>query len=458
MIVTSLLFSFQTFAVFADDGGPNSLFWIKDDKIVCISISNPEETPSNNVLVYDYSPRIGEKMGKPWVIVQKGKCYEFEAGVSENGIPINNVRAYNHGAIYLLEEKYFEELNTQSHQPSEDIPVNPDIKPIWYFDYSGILTVNVDDYMHFTQIEANMVIPTKYELGENVTTYTSDSMPFKQMVISNPNYSEAGSLYSTLARQLEETVRKCDNRIRTEHQYELSFYREQYRLQNKTTVWRMKVGDVVLDNNTFSSEIFDGNNNPLQIINLIGCRASYINYINQNKDVFKNIDTLAEAVLSEYSDYSFNDYGDDISRYVYEKDEKVLAAINTFLISPAPTLNPALWQKKKTTPIPSIKISTTTPRQITADYVQTTLDEPSIKVKREIVNKSNNPFVTIFFFLPFISLSIILLLLINNKKIKNKPFNDIPRTKVRGILSILDDTTILHPRNKLRGIANRENK
>ena len=67
----------------ADDGGPNSNFWFLDHKTNCISILNPETTGDNAFLVFDYSAKIGQALGKPWTIVKKGECYQVDDGTEE---------------------------------------------------------------------------------------------------------------------------------------------------------------------------------------------------------------------------------------------------------------------------------------------------------------------------------------------------------------------------------------
>src|SRR3989344_9435907 len=97
---------------YANDSGPMPDFIVKHNKITCVSAIDPENIGSGYFLVFDYSPAIGAKMGKPWSIVEKGKCYQVDA----DGGDIYRVQIINGNE----REKFG---NYSAYNPTDDIPL-----------------------------------------------------------------------------------------------------------------------------------------------------------------------------------------------------------------------------------------------------------------------------------------------------------------------------------------------
>lgn len=398
IFVTSLLIPSD---IFADDGGPNTVFWIKSDKVVCISVNNPEDIPQGKILVYDYSSKIGEKMGKPWADVQKGKCYEYDQGVLTDSEKAKLKSSYNRGEIFLVEKIFYDQIKDYiKYKPTEDLTQISDQKPIWYVGYKGVLTASDIDYVTFTGISSNDVFPTKYELGETVTSFSSDYSEFKQKMLNDHDFNKVSSLYQDLAGQFEEKIRFCDNRVRIEFQLYFTNTDSKYDLIDKNTIWKFKDRDVFYDESNQYWDIFSSQYDPFPIIDLIGCKSSYIEFIDSHKADFQKIDTLSAKLINKYSDTLSYDY-DGITRYVFPRNDDLISKINDYINSR------------------SIKPTPTTTK--TKEYLQTSLDQPTTEKKTEIVRNSENPFVKIYFLLPFLSLSVILLILLNKNILLRSP-------------------------------------
>ena len=175
-VLTFLIVGAKT--VKADDGGPNSVFWVIDHKTNCVSVINPEATGANAFLVFDYSAKVGQTRGKPWAIVEKGKCYEVDDGTED---------------IYLIkivngnEREVFSNYNL--YKSTDSVPnifcdneygcrVAKPRYSITAMSFLGENSVTIDasESIHFTGITANALFPTKYDFGYPVTSFSS-TMP-----------------------------------------------------------------------------------------------------------------------------------------------------------------------------------------------------------------------------------------------------------------------------------------
>ena len=69
--------------VLADDLGPMSEFMLQNNRIVCVSITDLQNANHGYFYVFDYSTSTAEKMGKPWTIMEPGKCYRIDSDESD---------------------------------------------------------------------------------------------------------------------------------------------------------------------------------------------------------------------------------------------------------------------------------------------------------------------------------------------------------------------------------------
>ena len=241
----------------ADDWGPNITYWVKDNKITCLSVINPENLKSDFFFLFDYSQRVGENLGKPWVILEKGKCYEID---DEEG------NLYRVQIINGNERQQYSDY--AKYKPTDDITASEGIVRMWPYEYEELGVTRSAD-IHFTGITANSLFPTKYDFGTPVTAFISSMSEEQQKISNDQSYLEINTLYTNLAEQLESTIKSCDTRIRVEHQLSVTQYND---VSEKNIIWKLG------NNKDFS---FDATKklDPLSAIELMGCKASYSEFI-----------------------------------------------------------------------------------------------------------------------------------------------------------------------------------
>lgn len=355
----------------ADDGGPNITYWVKDNKINCLSVINPENLKSDFFFLFDYSQRVGENRGKPWVILEKGKCYE----INDEGGNLYRVQIINGN-----ERQQYSDY--AKYKPADDITASESIARMWPYEYGVTRSADI----HFTGITANSLFPTKYDFGIPITAFVSSMSEEQQKISNDQSYLEIKTLYKNLAKQLESTIKSCDTRIRVEHQLSVTQYND---VSEKNIIWKLG------NNKDFS---FDATKklDPLSAIELMGCKASYSEFINSHKTDFNTIDRLSQEVISKYPDAVAisGDYGP-----IQKRDDSLIKKILAFVSTNEPANN---------------AVTTTTENSTTA----TPLDEPTPEKKIDLLVNSKNPLMRVYVYLPILALVGIVIFFLLKKRQK----------------------------------------
>lgn len=358
----------------ADDGGPNITYWVKDNKINCLSVINPENLKSDFFFLFDYSQRVGENRGKPWVILEKGKCYE----INDEGGNLYRVQIINGN-----ERQQYSDY--AKYKPADDITASESIARMWPYEYRELGVTRSAD-IHFTGITANSLFPTKYDFGIPITAFVSSMSEEQQKISNDQSYLEIKTLYKNLAKQLESTIKSCDTRIRVEHQLSVTQYND---VSEKNIIWKLG------NNKDFS---FDATKklDPLSAIELMGCKASYSEFINSHKTDFNTIDRLSQEVISKYPDAVAisGDYGP-----IQKRDDSLIKKILAFVSTNEPANN---------------AVTTTTENSTTA----TPLDEPTPEKKIDLLVNSKNPLMRVYVYLPILALVGIVIFFLLKKRQK----------------------------------------
>jgi hypothetical protein len=358
----------------ADDGGPNITYWVKDNKINCLSVINPENLKSDFFFLFDYSQRVGENRGKPWVILEKGKCYE----INDEGGNLYRVQIINGN-----ERQQYSDY--AKYKPADDITASESIARMWPYEDGGLGVTRSAD-IHFTGITANSLFPTKYDFGIPITAFVSSMSEEQQKISNDQSYLEIKTLYKNLAKQLESTIKSCDTRIRVEHQLSVTQYND---VSEKNIIWKLG------NNKDFS---FDATKklDPLSAIELMGCKASYSEFINSHKTDFNTIDRLSQEVISKYPDAVAisGDYGP-----IQKRDDSLIKKILAFVSTNEPANN---------------AVTTTTENSTTA----TPLDEPTPEKKIDLLVNSKNPLMRVYVYLPILALVGIVIFFLLKKRQK----------------------------------------
>ena len=260
---------------------------------------------------------------------------------------------------------------------------------MWPYEYSGLGVTRSAD-IHFTGITANSLFPTKYDFGIPITASMSSMSEEIQKISNDQSYLEIKTLYTNLAKQLESTIKSCDTRIRVEHQLSVIQYNDvsDY-VSEKNIIWRLG------NNKDFS---FDATKklDSLSVIELMGCKASYSEFINSHKTDFNTIDRLSQEVISKYPNAVAvsRDYGP-----IQKRDESLIKKIIAFVSTNELTNNSAVTTITE-------NITTATP-----------LDEPTPK-KIDILVNSKNPLMRAYVYLPILALVGIIIFFLLKKRQK----------------------------------------
>ncbi|MDD3434649.1 MAG: hypothetical protein PHD96_01855 [Candidatus Pacebacteria bacterium] len=379
----------------ANDSGDVPVFWIKDNRIHCVSVINPEDMEKNSFLLFDYSPKVGEKLGRPWAIVEKGKCYETD----ENG-----------GVLYQVHIKTGKERqqlsNYSKYKPTDEITAfDYNIERLWpYGPFEVPVPARPGLDMRFTGIVANEVFPTKYDFGHGITYFSlffSEEMVGR--VMKDPSFIEIQKLYSNLAEQLQNTIKSCDSRVRIEHQLEVVneiFDKSgvlRSTIDEKDVIWKMASGEDI----KFSSlEEF----NSLKAIEVLGCKAAFSEFIHSHQTDFNRVDQLAEELINKYPNEISQHFEDqeieDLEGYdlIFQRDPNLIKEILAF-VGDTEQLN-------------------TTHHTIKSKSEVSSLDEPTSQKKLELLLKSKNPLIRLYVWLPIIALIGVIVFLLLKKRQK----------------------------------------
>ena len=391
--ILALLFFIVPFAK-ADDGAVNDVFWVKNQgKVTCVSLTTPAQFPDGSFLVFDYSPAVGEQLGKPWAPMAQGKCYQVDG---------------QGGAIFVilpssgLTPARFTDY--QTYTPDQDIPDafcktlkcayswdSPSGKQsvaILEFDpldNSGQMGLTREDAIYDTGIRATDVLPTRYGLGVGATWFSSTVPPEEEKILSDPSFTNAKNLYIALAQNLQATLATCDTRIRTEYQLEVQ--EPNYAVVD--IVWRLRDGSDVSLSKTLpyltivpDYSYSDQQNqvaDELRAIGLMGCQTAFGQFVQLHKSDFLKMDQWAGALAQEYASTS----AALVANVVFANDPGITSEILAFAGNSS---------------------STNVAAPSASSVPATTLDEPTPAKKFDVLFNSPNPFFRIYVWLPILSL------------------------------------------------------
>lgn len=386
----------------ADDGGPNTNFWAIDNKTHCASFINPEVVGSDTFLVFDYSSKVGQDRGKPWTIIEKGKCYEVEDGSEEvylvkivNG---NEREIFSNYNIYNSTDNISQKIC--SNYDCNITTIGHLITPLYLIGETSV-TNTASESIHFTGVEINKLFPTKYDFGFPVTSHSSMMPEELKPIVYYPSFVSAENLYNSLAEQLNSTLQSCDSRIRVESQYyiETDNWKNLF-LFRKNLIWRLSDNkDVIVEVRNLNGEYTKPDS--LNEVELMGCKIAFGAFIQTHQTDFSTIDRLAQEVITKYPNAlkkgeseSDSDYLSPISLRNNTEISKILAfANNSNTTSGTVTIPPT---QQVVTP--------------------TVLDEPTPEKKTDILVNSSNPLMRVYVWLPTVALLGILIVLVFKKK------------------------------------------
>lgn len=384
--------------VHADDGGPNTLFWVTDQKVNCVSVTNLEVLSTGAFLVFDYSAKVGESLGKPWTIVEKGKCYEMEDG-SEDIYVVKVVTGKEHETFsnYSLYKSTDSVREIFCKNNDCTLPGSL-IKPTYFFGAHSV-TTSGSDVIHFTGITADALFPTKYMFGYPVTSVTS--IPVNDAldpIIKSTAFVQASTLYTSLAKQLVSALNSCDTRVRIERQYSLT-ETDFLGIYIKNVIWRLANNEDVLVQTAaqIPTSYALSKTDILNQINLMGCKNTFSTFVKTHADDWSAIDKNVEAVIAEYPE-ALTSNGIDATIRLRDTVElsNILAFANDQALAPK-----------------TIEIS-----ELPETIIVTELDEPTPEKKTEIVMESENPLTKIYTILPILALVGLIVFLIAKKRQK----------------------------------------
>jgi hypothetical protein len=388
--------------VYADDGGPNTDFWVTDNKTSCVSFVNPEIAGDTSFFVFDYSAKTGAKLGRPWVIVEKGKCYQVEDG-TEDLYKIDIVNG-NEKTLFSDYTPYKPTDSIKDIFCKDDSCVKTTLGQ--QIDYAYIFgeispTTTYPETIHFTGINANDLFPTTYDFGYPITSYSSWTPEDLRPTMNDPSFIALSDAVTSVAKQLTSTLQSCDTRVRTEEQKKIELIDGNIYAQTETVIWRLA------NNQDIAVQTFDYTKgpygspkgltplDPLRAVSLMGCSNAYTSFIKQHPQEFDTIDKLSEKVLAKYPttlQKTDQDYEPLIQRDSIQRN-KILAFIEN--PSPADAL--------------------TNPQ--TQTFTPTTLDEPTPEMKSDMFFNSSNILMKVYVWLPILAfIGLILFLVLRKKK------------------------------------------
>lgn len=411
LALSSILLLGLVNSVKADDGGPLSSFWYKDQKVHCVTVTNPEIVDGNDILLFDYSVGIGEKLGRPWTVVEAGKCYEID----KDG-----------GVLYVIKDatsedksKYIDKVGVQS---ADNIvfQFNPSIdgnkKLVWSIDQYGAVTTTTEDEVYHS-LNTNLLFPTDYELDLGVTS-TSIGLEldmFDTSVYDDESFKMASEMYGKFAADLNDTLKKCDKRVRietrltienndnTDYPYSASW----------ETFWKLSDG---------TTKNFEANKpeDTLPGIDFIGCSVNYSSFVLSNTSDFDSFDKLVEDLNSKYANNK--DLGLFITKRASPTKAELIKFAKDNYVEDQPTEDTTSTYREVT----AVTTTDSTP-------VETTLEEPTSEKKLNILFGSREPIMVLYILLPLIALiGLIIYMVLKNRKLKKQTLSsdDDKATKV----------------------------
>lgn len=399
----------------ADDVGPNPVFWLRDSKPVnCVSINNPDRTGDsyNSFYVFDYSSTIGEKLGRPWSVMKKGICYQFDSDDHYNDI-------YAVGLINGDERKMLE--NAAGNQPTDNLINNSSSGKDMIIERQHFIDYNTNHGWLYG-INLGDLLPTKYALlayESSSDAYYVNSLaeelkiPLEEAAIKainkdNPNYGEAmrrddyievARMYTTFAINIKKELANCDTRRRVEYRIDQT----DGSLDNFSVIWSLadKTEVVYARANSFLG--IKDKIDPLSALAYMGCQNNFSRFVKENQIEFDKFDILVGKLLEKYP---------DIFRTEKEADSKKELVYINYSASNS-NVNDGKAPETK-----SGGLGNNVPGPSADKISSTILEGPTSAKKTDMIFESSNLLVKAYIFLPLAAFIGMVLFVILRKKSK----------------------------------------
>lgn len=399
---------FPHFYTFANDGVSNSALWIHSNNLItCTSVENIDEVNANGgLLVFDYSNATGVQKGKPWTIVEKGKCYEVDSKS-----PTEQYQNYEDlGELFLFTDPSSEVINSllnyskhsltdsisdiygqresgcgQNTNPEEEYTYNEDYesciaKPYRIGVFESGLGYDRHNMIRHTGVSIQDILNTKYNFNDGVTGGSSSYTDDGWAIINSKEISEVREIYENLAEGVESVIQKCDQRIRQEIRLKIkSDY--WYTAPERTYISRYKDG---IDKKFNTLRYWQNSTTHANdILENIGCKSDVITYLESKNNDISKINKLGEDIRSKFFNNS------EIGYFVSLKSEEQKREL-------------ANLYKKSSTENNIITDS----KNIISNNEKTELEEPTFQEKLNIISSDNK--MKIYWLLPIIGMVLIL--------------------------------------------------
>ena len=371
----------------------NENLFVFENKIHCLIFKNLQNLPENKFLVYKYSESTALKLKRPWSIIEEGKCYEYGGEIFEveivNGNEIEEFKNYKNESIFQKE-------NVRKIYDSRE----------FVFDF-----INSDNYF-FNILE---ILPTKYDFGlfirYNAVSFREGEIKafikVEETLNSNKDFMTLKEELEELAKEFNHILRNCDKRKRIEHIINVNY-------ENGEIILRKEKEVFLLEDNKRLEKDFIVNSHEkmtidyLKLLEVIGCRESYSEFINYKKDKINKIDELSEKLY-----YELRKLLEDIIKNEYKKE----FLLEEILKPKDPTIISYILNYVKETPNYIEKSSKKLTNEETPDNKLEETKENLQKINSDYLIKSKSDrILKIYFILPLFSLLILLIYLVIKKK------------------------------------------
>jgi hypothetical protein len=392
----------------ADDSGQSIYgakdLWVTPGKILCASVTNPEF--SDGFLIYDYSSTTGSHLGRPWTIVEPGKCYEFKFNSFDMPDGMFYKLQSTTGNMANLKSGF--ENFTSMHSSSEDIQNIMDSQNVSDEMTLGGMKLskfgtNGFGWISFpyerTNINLDNLIPTTYKFGGGDST--AQGMTPGRKAATSQEFVNANTAYDTLLQQLNSALSFCDNRVRVEYQLSLEHSPNSFpegingfKLTNivsrfsdgRNVVTPPRPGFWTRENSGVQTPQIDFVRWDLSQIETEGCKSAFDTFVLSHKKDFVDFNQKALQFINKYPDIG----------YIGKRDSASLAEIDSFI---GKTMIPVSH---------NTGVLSTTPT--------TAIDEPTPEKKTDTLINSSNPLMRVYVWLPLVALIGILGFLAFRKK------------------------------------------
>jgi hypothetical protein len=359
-------------------------------------------------MVYDYSPQEGVHRGKPWTIVEPGKCYLIDEQATSYAIR-SKTSGEPSAALNTLQRDYNPQTSLRDAlcAPSErgvypapcanqDLDIQEVPLPL-----IGGPAVGLEDAVHELGVTAGGVFPTKYVPGMGVAYFTGmapEAMPY----MKDPLFTTLKATYESLAGELNAAVASCDARVRTEYRVRPTFYQESWGsgIQfsgDMKVIWRMKSGADVTAPAPHKDQA--------GILDRLGCGDAYRAFVTTHADAFKRLDALTEQLNKKYPH-------PPVSFYT-TRDAATLAQLRSYLAHAAPAIPEVVPQQEDRVmeqPTQPEDAGITSKSQQQLEVLRTELDGSADRVeltpseKAHAVATERDPLFMIYILLPLVAL------------------------------------------------------